>query len=258
MRTLKSAALAMLGLVWLLGMDCGARPQDLNLRYALKDMGGSIDLMWDGAEDVSDYLLYWNDSLLDTLPPESLHYIFDSTMIGKTFRVVAEGARLEGTLDLTPYVDSFTLYERDYSDTTCSGVAFDANGRYTLYNVKYDTSSAWIAVQVVLADTFRDSVDFASVRLVSPSLFGRSFTSAFAVNTQDYAPTPDEDDSLFSYGYYAFITAAEYAAWLNAASYEWDEGDVFVRLTITGTDASSWVSFRYACQTAPGLRWFPY
>lgn len=258
MKTLKSVALVMLGLVWLVGMDCGARPQDLNLRYALRDMGGSIDLMWDGAEGAVDFLLYRNDSLLDTLPPDSLHYVFDSTMIGKTFRVVAEGARLEGTLDLTPYVDSFTLYERDYSDTTCSGVAFDANGHYTLYNVKYDTSSAWVSVQVVLADTFADSVDPSSIRLVSPSLFGMNFASAFAVNTQDYAPTPDPDDSLFGYNYSAFITAGEYAAWLGASNYDWDEGDIFVRLTIVNFDLSGWVMFRYACQTGPGLRWFPY
>jgi|GEM_PF-2297972 len=258
MRTLKSAAIIILGLVWLVGMDCGARPQDLNLRYIPKDMGGSIDLMWDGAEGANDFLLYRNDTLIDTLPPDSIHYVFDSTMVGKTFRVVAEGARLEGTLDLTPYVDSFTLYERDYSDTTCSGVAFDANGHYTLYNIRYDTSSSWAYVQIVLADTFVDSVDFSSMRLASPILFGRSFASAFAVNTQDYAPTPDKDDSLFGYAYYAFITAPEYAAWLGAWNYEWNEDDAFVRLTVINADPSGWITFRYAYQTAPGLRWFPY
>jgi len=258
MKTLKSAALAMLGLVWLVGMDCGPRPQDLNLRYVVKDMGGSIDLMWDGAEGAIHFLLYKDDSLIDTLPPESLHYVFDSTMTGKTFRVVAEGARLEGALDLTPYVDSFTLYERDYSDTTCAGVAFDPNGHYRLYNISYDTSSAWAYVQIVLADTLPGSVDLSSIRLVSPTLFGRGFASAFAVNTQDYAPTPDKDDSLFSYGYFAFITAGEYAAWLWAPDYKWSTGSNFVRLTITNIDPGGAVSFRYAYQTAPGLRWFPY
>ncbi len=258
MKTLKSAALAMLGLAWLVGMDCGARPQDLNLRYMVRDMGGSIDLMWDGAEDVVDYLLYKDDSLIDTLPPESLHYVFDSTMIGKTFKVIAEGARLEGTLDLTPYVDSFTLYEKDFSDTTPCAVAFDGNGNYRLYRMGTDTINWWNYIQIVLADTFSDSVDLTSIRLVSASLFGMSYPVAFAVNTQDYAPTPNPDDSLFAYDYSAFIAAGEYAAWLWAPDYNWSRGSNFVRLTITNVDPAGSVSFRYAYQTGPGLRWFPY
>ncbi|MGC8895072.1 MAG: hypothetical protein ACP5QG_09550 [candidate division WOR-3 bacterium] len=258
MKTLRNAALATLGLIWFAGMDCGARPQDLNLRYTVKNMGGSIDLMWDGAEDVIDYLLYKDDSLIDTLPPESLHYVFDSTMIGKTFRVVAEGTRLEGNLDLTPYVDSFTLYEKDYSDTTPCAVSFDGNGHYRLYGMGTDTLNWWYAIQVVLADTFKDSVDLASIRLVSASLFGMNYVAAFTVNTQDYAPTPNPDDSLFAYNYSAFITASEYAAWLWAPDYKWSTGSNFARLTITNIDPAGAVSFRYAYQTGPGLRWFPY
>ncbi|MEO0146180.1 MAG: hypothetical protein ABIM46_03615 [candidate division WOR-3 bacterium] len=258
MRILKGVALGILGLIWLSGMDCGARPQDINLRYMVKDMGGSVDLMWDSAEGVIDFLLYKDDSLLDTLPPESLHYIFDSTMIGKRFRVVAEGARLEGSIDLTPYVDSFTIYEPDYSDTTPSGVSFDASGHYTLYNLHADTSSWWWGVQIIIMDTLPGAVDFSSLRLLSPSIFAMPFVTAFAVNTQDYAPTPDKDDTLFAYSYSPFVTAPEYAAWLRAGSYEWNRSCNFVRLTAVNADPAGWISIKYAYQAAGGLRWFPY
>ena len=258
MKTIRNIVVAALSCAWLVGMDCGSRPGDLNLRYMVLDQGGSINLMWDNAEGVTQFILYRDDSVIDTLPPDSTSYLFDSTGLGKVFKVVAEGARVDGILDLSPYVDSFDIYEYDFSDTTPSGVIFNGDGTCELYNTKQDTVHRGY-IQAVLTDDVPDSTDFATLKIASGQALGLNYVNCqFAVNLGNVAPTPDTNDPGYAYAGQQYITAPEYAMWIVSTGPGWTNEDNFVRLTAVNVDPSGYVTVRYAYQKIGGLRWFPY
>ena len=245
---------------FVMGMDCGARPNDLNLRFLVVDNGASVKLMWDDVEEATHYIVYRDDELMDTLGPDSTEYLVDSTMVGKQFKVVAEGARMEGALDLAPVVDSFVIGEYDNDASVGSGFYFDTDGLCYTLNLKAD-SSAWPRAQAVLMDDVADSVNPATMQLMSGSASGvNRLHTGFAAITGDYAPTVDTTDSAFAYAETQSASGVfEYAMWIDADNFAWNSTDHFVRLLATNVDYNTGsISVRYAYQTAPGLRWLPW